>query len=246
MKRWCALLLVISVLLPALASADGVLTPAANPPDKVLYDYRSYIRVQDELMSGAAAASGVVGTLGWFFSGGTVAAQASEDNRIGLIRKTTSAVINTVSSMLLSGSQGQLTQNTYYTILWITRTNQTDANTTVRIGASSGCTIAPTNGLYFERLDADTNWFAVSNIATVKTRSDTGVAISTALWPTMQIVHTPSSASFYLNGVFVATHSTPNIPTVGISPCLQITTSAAADKTMDVDYFELNITGLTR
>lgn len=239
-KTLCLLL-----LLPSLVWADGVLTPAANPPDRVLYDYRNAIEMQEEFGTGSTS-SGLIGQLGWFSAGGTFSLIDSEANRVGIVRKDTSASSGTVSHLILSGNQRFYNANNTLQWKWIVRPNQIDANTTIRVGQSLTCTISPiTTGIYFERLDADTNWFAVTNEATSATRTDTGI-VATAAWIIFSIEKVSNtSVRFYINNVIVATHTT-NLPSTQNSPCAQIVNSAAASKTMDFDYWETKITGITR
>lgn len=239
--------LLLLVLLPSLASAQtAVLGPSANPPDAVLYDYRNSVQLQDEFASGSTGSAGV-GTLGWFLANGTTTQQASIINRPGILRRDTSSSSGTIAYMLLGGNQGTLDVSYAYTMIWIARANEFDANTKIRLGATSDCTLTTfTRGVHFEKLDADTNWFAVTRLdAGNVTRTDTGVAVS-AVFRTFQIDYTPASVRFLIDGAIVATHTT-NLPaTSGTTACAQIVNSAAASKTIDYDYFQLKVTGITR
>lgn len=241
----CIKALLLVLLFPALAVADGVLTPAANPPNSVLYDYRNSVALQDEFISGSTGSAGV-GTLGWFLANGTTT-QSSELNRPGLLRRDTSASSGTIAYLLLSGNQGALDVTYSYNMVWIARPNNFDANTKIRMGATSDCTLTTfTRGVHFEKLDADTNWFAVTRLdAGNVTRTDTGVALS-AVFRKFEIEYTPTSVRFMIDGSVVATHTT-NLPaTTGTTACAQIVNSAAAAKTIDYDYFQLKVTGITR
>ena len=247
MKRLSALLFVALLLLPSWVAAEGVLTQAANPPSSgTLYDYRTSLLLQDDFLSGSAANTNI-GHHGWSINGGTATAISSESGRIGLIRRSTTAIINSVSAMYLGS--GSIIPNTSITIqrLFVARLNESDANTTVRVGAMDGIVQnPPTHGVYLEKLDGDTNWFCVTRIAGVQTRVDTSVAVTTASFTTFD--HTVNSAGvqFKLNGVAVCGVMTTNLPTALLDTSIQITTSAAAAKTIDIDYFEMRITGITR
>lgn len=209
-----------------------------------LYPYNSVVELQDEFLSGSNV-SGSIGSLGWFITGGATSNRAGETNAPGIVRKDTSAVINTVASLLLDGDQTGLVSGSTYNALYRVRLNTNDANTEIRIGMSSTCTVVTTNGIYFEKLSADTNWFAVQNNAGVQTRTDTGVAVNTSFNSfTINKIGT-TSTTFTINGAGTTTITT-NFPATGIQPCLQITNTAAAAKTFDIDYFQLRVTGLVR
>lgn len=239
------ILLILALMLPGSVLAEGVLTPAANPPMTGLYDYRSIIELQDDFISGSTS-SGLIGQLGWFSGGGTTTKVNAEAGRLGILRRDTSASSGTVAYTILDGIQPVFLTATTWDMRWIARANEFDANTKIRIGAASGCTLtSTTNGAYFEKLDADSNWFATTLLTAVgTTRVDTGIAAN-ATWRTLQIQSTGTSFIFLVDGVVKATIAT-HIPLVGIGPCAQIVNSAAASKTMDIEYFQLKVTGLNR
>lgn len=209
-----------------------------------LYPFRSFIEMQEEFLS-SNATSGTIGALGWFTAGGSNSQITGETNAPGIIRRDTSAVSGTVACLLLSGTQNQInsTHSTIY--VWRVRLNTNDANTTARIGSGNGFTVSPTGaGVYFEKADADTNWFAVARQAGSETRVDTGVAVSTN-FAVFVIQKLPGSAIYSVNGSTPVSIST-NLPVSGIQPVTQIVNSAAAAKTLDHDYFQMQVSGITR
>ena len=238
MKFFKGVLLLLSCLYVVPVSASDL-----TQQQSVLYPYKSTIELQDDFLSGNAS-TGTIGALGWFLTG--TSSLNSESANPGFIRKDTSAVAATVSSLLLSGLQANINYQTTRTAVWLARLNTNDANTTMRIGESSGCTVSPiVSGLYFEKLDADTNWFAVTRNAGVQTRTDTTVAVNTNFNTfTISIIGAGTSVIFSINGTLVT--NTTNIFPGLTSPCAQIVNSAAAAKTFDVDYFQIRLTGLTR
>lgn len=242
----CIKLLLILVLLPTLAGAEGVLTPAANPSVNPLYNYRDQILLQDDFTSGTNS-SGAIGQLGWLIGGGSTSNFASLANHFGIVRKDTSATSATTSWQILNGSASAWFPAYNTKVLFIFRINNSDANTTVRIGSGLGFNSAtPTDGSYLEKLDADTNWFCVTiAAASGSTRTDTGIAAAASTWKTFQYESTASSVVFYLDGVPVCTHTT-NLTALAIAPAFHIKNSAAASKTMDVDYFQGEVRGLGR
>ena len=225
--------------------AGGVLTPAAGPISSAstLYDYTTSLKIQDDFCGGSNS-SGAIGTMGWVTGGGTFSYQVSESNHPCIVRKTTSAASGTFSFLYLNSVHASLLPGPV-DMTYVYRLNSNDANTTCRIGAMALINIAPTDGIYIEKKDADTNWFVVTRASSTETRVDSGVAISTG-WFTFRIVRTNSaSVAFYINGTLVST-STTNIPSAGLTIGAQIVNSAAADKSFDLDYAEVTMSGLSR
>ena len=109
------------------------------------------------------------------------------------------------------------------------------------------------DGCYFEKLTADTNWFVACMAAGVaSTRQDTGVAVGTG-WIAFQIQRTSASNIAFrtattLGGLAGATvfNITTNIPTVNIRPAFFVESTAAVVRAMAIDYADLRITGMTR
>jgi hypothetical protein len=203
-----------------------------------LYDYTSEIKLQDDFMFGTNS-SGTLGSLGWNLSGGAVSYQASVENHIGIVRRTTSAVSGTVSFTSPQGAGGGIPDEHAYTVTFVVRSNNADAETTLRVGVMDDLTSAPTDGIYFERLAADTNWFCVTRASSTETRTDTGVAGDTN-WHTFTIERTATSAIFTLDGTVESTQTT-NLSTSNLIPAVQMTNTAAADKSYDIDYAEITI-----
>lgn len=212
-----------------------------------LYPYQSSVFLQDEFATGSGTASGSVGSLGWALIGGTGVAIVSEANRPGLIRRETSAVSGTTATIRISTATDVLFDPALPAInTFIARLNTNDANTTVRIGQMNASTAnPPTNGIYIEKLDGDTNWFCITRSGGVETRVDSSVAVSTS-FAVHSYTRNSSGVQFKINNVNVCSLMTTNITTTLLTPAVQITNSAAANKTIDVDYFQLIVTGLVR
>lgn len=240
--RYTTLMRYVLLSIMCLLFAGNVQSSDIQQQQSTLYPYKSTIELQDEFLSGVVS-SGTVGTLGWFVTG-TTTGIPGETNAPGIVRKDTGAVSGTVSSLLLSGTQAQIVPASIYNQLFRARINTNDANTTVRIGLSNSCTVSLGTGSYFEKLDADTDWFAVNNNGGTTTRVTTGIAVNTS-FNIFSISKTASAVEFRINGVLTNTIST-NVPASSIQPCAQVINSAAAAKTFDIDYFQIRITGLVR
>jgi hypothetical protein len=225
----------------------GVFTTAwasdLSQQQSVLYPFQTTIAFQDDFLGGNAGAA-TTGSFGWTVAG-TATSQPSIANRLGIIRFDTSAVSGTISRINFFQTVSlDPAANTILT--WVTRLNTNDANTTYRQGVQNTQTAnPPAEGIYIEKLDADTNWFCVTRAGAVQTRTDSTVAVTTA-FATFRFTRNSSGVQFSINNVNVCGLMTTNIPTVFVNPEVFIINSAAASKTVDVDYFELTISGLVR
>jgi hypothetical protein len=224
--------------LDALEAADAALA--------ILRDPLLTQSLIDDFMSGSAGA-GATGTQNWYWFNGALSVPDGEANHPGIVRKTTGAVINTYALIyLLLSAGGPVLPAATFDQTWVVRLNTNDANTTVRVGMGANCAAnPPAAGIYFEKLAADTNWFRITRSGAVQTRTDHGVAVSTG-WIKFRIRRiNGTTLGFSINGGTEA-QVTANIPTVGLTPHVAITNTAAADKNIDVDFFSHVVTGLVR
>ncbi len=245
--RCTKLALALLLLGTANAWANGSMTPASAPVTKsTLYDYRNTIEIQDDFLAGINS-NGNVGTLGWGITGGNTTYKASESNRLGIINRDSSATISTLTRLDLAiVTSSMIDPALSHYVHLEARLNDNDADTQMRLGsmASSG-SITPVNGIYFEKLGADTNWFCVTRQASTQTRVDSGIAVNTSFHG-FRYTRTSAGIQFSIDGVNVCGVMTTNIPSTFLDPALQLTNNVAAAKTYDVDYFEMKIEGITR
>lgn len=231
------ILVILILAMPGWAAGSDILTQK-NP----LYPYQSSIYFQDDFMFGSSN-SGSIGSLGWN-AAGTISGIVPITGRPGVIRLDTSTVSGTTTRLNMFGS-GQYVLSMSPKVLWVIRLNTNDANTTVRLGNSSNWAGGATEGAYFEKLDGDTNWFCVTRTTSVETRTNSGVAVNTS-FNNYLIQATTSSVIFYINNVNVCTNTT-NLPSADyLGTGIHIVNSAAASKTLDIDYVEMQMTGLVR
>lgn len=211
-----------------------------------LYPFNNMIALQDDFLSGTTS-TGNVGSLGWSFSGGTVTVVNGMANRYGIIERSTGAVINTVAPILLSSNSTAIDPSVNLYILHVLAVGTNDSNTTIRIGAGNSLFASPVvHGIYFEKLDGDTNWFCVTRASSVETRVDSGVSIDTS-FHNFRIDRRSTGVEWRIDNVRVcASHPQTNIPAVFINPGSHIVNSAASSKTYQLDYFEMRITGFFR
>lgn len=233
--------LILSVCMIGLPFSFVAFGSDLNTRKSTLYPYQSSMFLSDEFLIGGTG-SGTTGAMGWSTSG-TITNIGGEINRPGILRIDTGAVINTIARINYANANDSAPQQS--NLLFIARLNTNDANTKVRIGSSNSGTANPPNeGIYFEKLDADTNWFCVTRTGAVETRTDSGVAVSTS-FTTFNYIRRGSTVEFRLNNAIVCTHTT-NITSVNMLGWIFIINSAAASKTIDIDYWQHIITGLVR
>lgn len=238
MKKFLPIVLLILSAASALASDLTI-------PQSTLYPYKSTIELQDDFISGLTT-NGTLGALGWIVNGGTNSTVTSIANRVGIFRKDTTGVPSTLAILALYGGSSAIDSALPHRIVWVAALGTNDANTTIRLGTLNSDSVSPpSHGIFIEKLDADTNWFCVTRAGGVQTRTDSTVAITTS-YTTFVYTRNSSGVQFSLDGVNVCSLMTTNIPTTFTNPALHIINSAAAAKTVDVDYFEMKITGLTR
>lgn len=237
---------IYSVLFALLVSLTShVFASDEQIQDYVLYPYQPGFSLQEDFYGGGTT-SGTIGNFGFGTSNGTTSVLATvSTNYIGIVRRDTSAVSGTLTvTQLYPHSSALFASNLPHRVLWVVRLNNNDANTQVRIGAANSTTgNPPGTGIYFEKLDADTNWFCVTESGT-RTRTDSGIAVNTS-FTTFEYKRLSASVEFYLNGARVCTN-TADLPTALYNPMTQIINSAAAAKTLDHDYLEVHVSGLTR
>ena len=209
-----------------------------------LNDYKTTIFLNDDFLSGGTT-SGVIGALGWQFNGGTVGQQSSEEGRPGLIRRGTSAASGTIATTYIGFITSLLPSSWNIRAQFQVRLNQVDTDTAQRVGIMNSTNADPPGaGVYFEKLLADTTWNAVIRTGgSTQQRADTGIAVDTNFHK-FEVVVSGAIALFYLdNNLVGGPLSGSGFPTGSVSPCAYVVNGAAADKTMDLDYFQMLITG---
>ncbi len=167
-------------------------------------------------------------------------------NRVGIVRLSTTAVINTIAGLALGNGGTVIDPQNAYNMVWVVRPVTIDANTTVRVGIMESPVInPPTRGIYFEKLDGDVNWFSVVRNAGIENRVDTGVPIVSEFvdleFRSSGGIGPAGLVQFLVNGVVVPAPAMTNFPTTSVRVNCQIVNSVAADKSIDIDYFEMAV-----
>ena len=212
-------------------------TQAAGAVPSNECDYRTSACLEDEFMGGGVTTT-TVGSLGWVFTSGTVAAQASETNHPGIIRRSTGASSGTTAAMYLGpgSTNTAIPGNANFDMTWAFRLNTNDALTAFILGAGLG---TQADLIILEKAAADTNFFCRTRTNSNQAKTDTGVAVDTA-WHSTRIQRQGSVVNFWLDKILVATNTT-FLTSAAISPICLIANSEAAEKTIDIDYFKLRV-----
>lgn len=202
------------------------------------------ISVQDDFMTGGNS-GGLIGWLGWASGAGTIVGQQSEDNHPGIFRLSTGTTPGTVARMsLILSSSLFLVGN--IELIFVVRLLDIDADSTARFGFG-GFTgdNPPSDGAYIEKVTSDTEWFAVTRIGGVQTRTNTGRVVNATFVDARIKIINGTDVEFYLDHTLVATHANA-VTTAILSPLVQVINAAGVSKAIDIDYAQLKVKNLER
>lgn len=206
---------------------------------------RVTLHLVDDFVGGAQDISGSVGELGWSMLGsGGITTQAGELGHPGITRLDNAASDGISRQIMLSrgiSSAGMIHPSDYFDLSFLIRVNTNDNATLVRAGLQ----LSSTNGIYLEKLAADVSWFGVCRAANVQTRS-AAVAATSAAWAMLRVRRANATTiAFSVNGG-AEQNVTTNIPAQTISPSFYLYGAANANKTADIDLFEMYVYNLPR
>lgn len=215
-------------------------------------DIASTAIVQDEFMAGGTT-TGAIGDLGWFLSAGTASLVTATTAHPGAVRISTggSSGTHAILSLRSDASTGLLHPTTSFDAYFIVDPQVTDSDTQFRVGFMKSVLADPgDDGFYFEKLVGDVKWWAVCRASGTETRTIFNTDVATG-WVRLRIRrHNDESIGFTIGSDGVngrsGKYGTTNIPTSPLVPFISVKNSAAADKAIDVDLFQLHITGLSR
>lgn len=220
---------------------SGTVTPSFN--------YRTASFIQDDFVAGAAG-TGIIGA-GWTQNNGAAFTfLAPVAGHPGIGRLDTSATINTVLGLgLTTNGSGSLLANELFDMTFVIRLTQTDTDTQVRVGLQGSATgDTSSNGIYFEKTFAQTtSWLGAVQAGGVRSNTAAVGSLSTN-WVTLRIRQAAvGTILFSVDGGAEVSQGGGNVPAgVAVQPFVQIKNQVASSKTMDIDYFEMTITGLSR
>lgn len=200
-------------------------------------DYSTTARVQEDFLGGTNT-SGSIGELGWIFAGAATG-QAGEAGRPGIMRITGSSGTNSYLYLL----NGSMLPSDTFDVTFLVRLSHT-TQILVRLGLFGDVNNPPNNGVFMEHLTGDTNWFGVNRASSSQTREDTNQALATS-WTKIRIRRVNGSTIGYTINASAEVTETLTIPTAALFPALFISTGDGTSKTLDIDFFRLDLSGLT-
>lgn len=210
----------------------------------------------DDFM-GALLTTGNIGKLGWNILGtGTITGQNSTAGRPGIIRLNSPATATT-QCLIHLGAAGTHhpfgIASDFFDVTFMINITQLDTNTTFRCGIGNTQPAAASVANYtdmigFERITTDTtNLFGVVKVGATNNRTAALITnFTAATWYKLRVRRINSTTIGFTvnNGTEVTT--TVTAPTSAMQPFIQIATSAAAAKTLDVDAADLLLQSLAR
>jgi hypothetical protein len=211
-----------------------------NPITDIVY--------QDDFFTGASTSPDIA--QGWALGAGSASNVASEGDHIGIANISTTSTQNTIANLTgrTNPPTGTLNPAKTFDMTWIIRANADSTNISMKVGMSDNmASTTPTNGIYVERLGSDTSWFGVTRSGGSQTRTAALITSAAATWFKFRIRRVDASTiGFSVDGGTEVT-ATATIPTAMMQPGILITNpAAAAATTLDVDLFDLRISGLSR
>jgi hypothetical protein len=245
----------VSEQAPAVALGNYTITRTADPHDPSMF------AMYDEF-AGGNTTNGSIGQLGWVSTtiGGapTYSGQSGVYPNLGVFRIATPAVaaqggtLSPANVAGTTGSLGNLGGNTNWDFVFIVKLGQT-ANNRIRIGACSDATVVEaSNGIWF-RTDQNATyadgafWKVIARSGSVNTTGGTTYASDTTAWHKLRIRSTTAGTVIFTFDSNADQSIASGVPTANLSPCIVYTNDTTASTgTLDIDYFRVMLTGLSR
>lgn len=135
----------------------------------------------------------------------------------------------------------------FFDITWICRPVQNDTNTIHRIGLfNPNVAGAFSDAIYFAKEAADNFFTGNCKAASTTTTTASFGAYDANDWYRFKLRRIDASTiGFSINDGTELTAAT-NVPTVPLVPAAYVSSTAAANKDLDIDFFDMKITGLVR
>ncbi len=209
----------------------------------------------EEEFAGTGTADGTIGRLGWTKIGSTsfaYGAMEAQHPGVGAVTTSGTGLCGLIASPVGAGTL-QMSSANFDLDAIVKAGSGSDSTSMYRVGWGNDPTAdPPDDGIWYEKLYADTTWFAVTSLAGVKTRQTVGSV--TANWIHFRMMRRHSSTIGYIVGSFLNNENVTALlfnsggvfPTVMLSPFIQARNSAGSARTFSVDYMRQTITGMTR
>lgn len=194
--------------------------------------------------------TGEIGLLGWLLTNGNLNALANEQNHPGIVRRSTTAIANSICSLYLAGNTNStlFRFDEFDEMTWIFRLPFAVTDTILSFGLKAAFgVLAPAHGVYLQSLPTDINWFFVCRNNNLETRVDSNIPRNIA-WVRIRMRRVSAAeVGFSINGgaeVLV----TANVPDAAdsMNVGMQITQTGTAVRNVDLDYFSMKLRPLVR
>lgn len=209
------------------------------------------VSYQDDFSHGGTG-TGALGELGWntaHAGTGTNSYQAGVQDHPGILQLSTGGTSGGIGAIRPRGNNlAELdTTSLGFDIQFVARLNTNDANTAMRLGLGTdpGGTSFGTNGIFFEKAAADTSWFGNLRSGSADNRTAAILACDTS-WHTFRIRRIDATTVGFSIDDGAEVTATTGLASAAMQSGAQIVNSAAATKTIDIDWFSLELSNLAR
>jgi hypothetical protein len=183
--------------------------------------------------------SGSVGDLSWLLAAGSGSGAASEPGIVGIYDLNTGTVSGTYS-VIHNGGLSMRSPDVVFATFNM-RTLNNDANTMYRLGLLGALADPPDDGVYFEKLTTDSNWFYVCRAGTVQTRVDSGIALDTNNFLSLTMTNLNGNAWRFSVQDQAITDIDTNVPAVPVIVSAGVRNNAAANKRLSLNRIQFEV-----
>lgn len=205
-------------------------------------DAKNRAYLWDDFICGSSE-TGEIGMLGWNFTNGSIIASGvgpSDAGRVGVVGRRSGTTAAQVCSLYtgVNVSAGHMLFQDVDKITWVFAPVSATADFDLRFGLLADASDAtPNDGIYLERLAADTSYFGVCRAGNSQTRTSALKSVVAGEWTKIEISRLSSgSVGFSIDGAADVVLTT-NVPsaTASLIICMQIvpTTTTARDVRLD-------------
>lgn len=219
--------------------------------EQIRLNPKVYGRFYDEFVTTTAASLWTNGS-----SGGSLGGSAAAVGHFGTIGLASGGTTNNLAAMYQGAGSGNNTiinTNDHWYVEWEFQTPATLGNANIRMGIcqASGAYTSnpPAQWIGFEFLTTDTNIFVVCRAAGAQTRTDTGQALATSTWYTLQLYYDGTNLLYAVNRASPTKIASPTNYPANLNAGLfahHFNPAGAASVTYNIDYVQLINTDLAR
>lgn len=233
------------------AIGNDILPKVKN--DSLYKDFSSllnpYVILRDEFIFGMGE-TGEIGELGWTSKNGINEIWSNEQNRPGIVGRTSNASGQFVVTIPGAASiQTSLRYDEFDELIFIFDLPTVGSDADYKFGLVNETeNNSPANGCYLEKLDTDTNWFFVSKASGVATRVNTGLTATALTWYKLRLRNiSPTQVGFTLNnGSEIIVNTNVPAASTNLLFSAQMLTESVTVRGYRMDYFAMRSKNLTR